>query len=67
MCFNCEYAKEMEVGYKIFYTCKLADKESEIVDTYFNDRESLIECPKDIYNKLKMKQERSNHEDISNT
>lgn len=46
MCFNCEYAKEMEVGYKIFYTCKLVDKESEIVDTYFNDRESLIECPK---------------------
>jgi hypothetical protein len=46
MCENCEYATRLDVGYKILYGCNLIDEESEIIDTYFNEREELIECPK---------------------
>ena len=47
MCENCEYARELNYGYKIFYSCVLVAEESETVDTYFNEREQLIKCPKD--------------------
>lgn len=46
MCFNCEHSNRVGVDYMIEYRCKLCDnKISEIVDTYFNEREEMIECP----------------------
>ncbi len=46
MCFNCEHSNRVGIGYMIEYRCKICnDKLSEIVDTYFNEREKMIECP----------------------
>jgi len=46
MCFECEHSIGNLVGYWVEYRCKLCNnKISEIVDTYFNKREELIECP----------------------
>jgi hypothetical protein len=48
MCFGCEYAKENDYGYKIFYACQLKNEIAEVVDTYFNESEVFVECPKMI-------------------
>jgi hypothetical protein len=47
MCFLCLYAERKDAGYFVDYYCKLANNaKSETVDTYFNERKSLIECPR---------------------
>jgi hypothetical protein len=47
MCFDCEEAIRNNIGYKIIYNCKACNKQiSEIIDTYFNEIEQYIECPK---------------------
>ena len=46
MCFNCEHSTRTWVRYWVEYRCKLCNnKISEIFDTYFNEREEMIECP----------------------
>jgi hypothetical protein len=46
MCFNCEHSNRIGISYFIEYRCKLrGNKVSEVVDTYFNKREEMIECP----------------------
>jgi len=46
MCFNCEHSIRTWVRYWVEYRCKLCNNEiSEIVDTFFNEREEMIECP----------------------
>jgi len=46
MCFKCKYSIRNWERYWVEYRCKLCNNEiSEIVDTYFNEREEMIECP----------------------
>lgn len=45
MCRDCEYADMAFIHYICEYKCKLKNEVSEIVDTYFNESEVLIECP----------------------
>lgn len=46
MCYECEYGNNTEMGYMFHYRCSLLNNQiSEIVNTYFNTRESMMKCP----------------------
>ena len=46
MCYGCEHGDRRDIGYMCEYRCKLINGQvSEVVDTYFNTRESYVNCP----------------------
>lgn len=44
MCENCDKAKREDIGYKVVYRCTKNEQISEVVDTYFNERETYVDC-----------------------
>jgi hypothetical protein len=47
MCHNCKYAKRIDIHYICEYRCELLNGiTSEIVDTYFNESDQKVKCPK---------------------
>lgn len=46
MCEKCPNAMRKDTGYKVLYFCTIQNNIlSEYVDTYFNERDYLIQCP----------------------